>query len=95
MFLIKRFFLYFSYKMFLYRGFLMWKRLNSNQMCEQFSYKEVFLINRFLIERFYCIYIYIQNIIINPKFIYYSQYIHNDTHFSQIYFLSVVLILIF
>ena len=37
----------------------MWKRLNSNQMCEQFSYKEVFLIKRFLIERFYCIYIYI------------------------------------
>ena len=36
----------------------MWKRLNSNQMCEQFSYKEVFLIKRFLIERFYCIYIY-------------------------------------
>ena len=40
----------------------MWKRLNSNQMCEQFSYKEVFLINRFLIERFYCIYIYYYNI---------------------------------
>ena len=37
----------------------MWKRLNSNQMCEKFSYKEVFLIKRFLIERFYCIYIYI------------------------------------
>ena len=37
----------------------MWKRLNSNQMCEQFSYKEVFLIKRFLIERFYSIYIYI------------------------------------
>ena len=37
----------------------MWKRLNSNQMCEKCSYKEVFLINRFLIERFYCIYIYI------------------------------------
>ena len=37
----------------------MWKRLNSNQMCEYFSYKEVFLIKRFLIERFYCIYIYI------------------------------------
>ena len=36
----------------------MWKRLNSNQMCEQFSYKEVFLIKMFLIERFYCIYIY-------------------------------------
>ena len=35
----------------------MWKRLNSNQMCENFSYKEVFLIRRFLIERFYCIYI--------------------------------------
>ena len=34
----------------------MWKRLNSNQMYEQFSYKEVFLIKRFLIERFYCIY---------------------------------------
>ena len=33
----------------------MWKRLNSNQMCKQFSYKEVFLIKRFLIERFYCI----------------------------------------
>ena len=37
----------------------MWKRLNSNQMCEKCSYKEVFLISRFLIERFYCIYIYI------------------------------------
>ena len=37
----------------------MWKRLNSNQMCEKCSYKEVFLIKRFLIERFYCIYIYI------------------------------------
>ena len=35
----------------------MWKRLNSNQMCKQFYYKEVFLIKRFLIERFYCIYI--------------------------------------
>ena len=35
----------------------MWKRLNSNQMGETFSYKEVFLIKRFLIERFYCIYI--------------------------------------
>ena len=34
----------------------MWKRLNSNQMCEKCSYKEVFLIKRFLIERFYCIY---------------------------------------
>ena len=32
----------------------MWKRLNSNQMCEKCSYKEVFLI-----EKFYCIYIYI------------------------------------
>ena len=36
----------------------MWKRLNSNQMCEQFSYKEVFLIKRFLIERFYYISIF-------------------------------------
>ena len=35
----------------------MWKRLNSNQMCEKCSYKEVFLIKRFLIERFYCIYL--------------------------------------
>ena len=35
------------------------KRLNSNQMCKQFSYKEVFLIKRFLIERFYCIYTYV------------------------------------
>ena len=35
----------------------MWKRLNSNQMCEKFSYREVFLIKRFIIERFYCIYI--------------------------------------
>ena len=35
----------------------MWKRLNSNQMCKKCSYKEVFLIKRFLIERFYCIYI--------------------------------------
>ena len=37
----------------------MWKRLNSNQMCEKCSYKEVFLIKRFLIERFYSIYIVI------------------------------------
>ena len=42
----------------------MYKRLNSNQMCEQFSYKEVFLIKRFLIERFYCIYIEYNNIFI-------------------------------
>ena len=39
----------------------MWKRLNSNQMCEKCSYKEVFLIKRFLIERFYCIYKQLSN----------------------------------
>ena len=40
----------------------MWKRLNSKQMYEQFSYREVFLIKRFLIERFYCIYNYIYTV---------------------------------
>ena len=43
----------------------MWKRLNSNQMCEQFSYKEVFLIRRFLIERFYCIYILLLSLLLS------------------------------
>ena len=55
----------------------MWKRLNSNQMCEQFSYKEVFLIKKFLIERFYCIYIYIYINIYTIKICQASIYLYN------------------